>query len=98
MLRGWRRTHPSSYMRRTSQNQTLVAALNRWQIREWHVYHLWWQRWRYLAWAVELGYNAMSLDTDISLRANPYACMPVSSHACTPAASQSRGAHACPRA
>ena len=31
-----------------------------------------WQRWHYLGWAVRLGYNALSLDTDISLRADPY--------------------------
>ena len=66
----------STFLRRTPQaeggNRTLTAALNKWKIREWHVYHLWWQRWHYLARCVALGYNALSLDTDISLRANPY--------------------------
>lgn len=63
----------STFMRRVEgSNRTLAAALKRWRIREWHVYHLWWQRWHYLARAVSLGYNALSLDTDISLRANPY--------------------------
>ena len=62
----------STYMRRASGNRTLIDALDTWHIREWHVYHLWWQRWHYLSWAVRLGYNAMSLDMDISLRANPY--------------------------
>ena len=62
----------STYLRRQSGNATLINALDKWKIREWHVYHLWWQRWRYLNWAVRLGYNALSLDTDISLRANPY--------------------------
>ena len=63
----------SSFLRRESGNHTLVGALDKWRIREFHVYHLWWQRWRYLGWAVRLGYNALSLDTDISIRANPYA-------------------------
>ena len=63
----------SSYLRKGAGNSSIDDALGKWKIREWHVFHLWWQRWRYLAWAVELGYNAMSLDTDISLRSNPYA-------------------------
>ena len=65
----------SSFLRKAGSgaNSTLTAALNRWRIRDWHVYHLWWQRWHYLAWAVKLGYNALSLDTDISLRSDPYA-------------------------
>ena len=62
----------STHMRRESGNRTIADALDKWKIREWHVYHLWWQRWHYLSWAVRLGCNAMSLDTDISLRVNPY--------------------------
>lgn len=63
----------STFLRRESGNLTLTRALKKWRIGDGHVYHLWWQRWRYLSWAVRLGYNAMSLDTDISLRADPYA-------------------------
>ena len=62
----------SSFLRRPGGNATLVNALDKWQIREWHVYHLWWQRWHYVGWAVRMGYNAMSLDTDISIRVDPY--------------------------
>jgi hypothetical protein len=61
----------SSYLRRGA-NATVDAALDRWHIGDLHVYHLWWQRWRYMSWAVRLGYNAMSLDTDISIRVDPY--------------------------
>jgi len=61
----------SSWMR-NGINATMDAALDRWNIGPKHVYHLWWQRWHYLSWAVQLGYSAMSLDTDISLRANVY--------------------------
>ena len=32
----------------------------------------WWQRWHYAAAAVAAGYHVLSLDTDISLRADPY--------------------------
>ena len=62
----------SNFLRRADGNTTITAALDRWKIAPWHVYHLWWQRWRYLSWAATLGYNALSLDSDISLRANPY--------------------------
>lgn len=58
----------SSYLRRGT-NRTITEALNRWRIHDHHVYFLWWQRWHYMASAVRLGYNALSLDTDISLRA-----------------------------
>ena len=61
----------SSWMR-NGINATMDAALDRWNIGPKHVYHLWWQRWHYLSWAVQLGFSAMSLDTDISLRANVY--------------------------
>ena len=61
----------SSYLR-AGRNATVDAALRRWKIGPGHVYHLWWQRWRYMARAVEYGYSALSLDSDISLRADPY--------------------------
>ena len=62
----------SSFLRKSS-NATVARYLKTWRIRHDHVYHLWWQRWHYLGWAVRLGYNALSLDSDISVRADPYA-------------------------
>jgi hypothetical protein len=44
----------SSYLR-SGHNATIDAALRRWSFGPGHVYHLWWQRWRYMARAVELG-------------------------------------------
>tara|TARA_B110001452_G_scaffold117650_1_gene97577 strand:+ start:307 stop:2235 length:1929 start_codon:yes stop_codon:yes gene_type:complete len=61
----------SSYLRE-SGNATIAAGLQRWRIKDDHVFHLWWQRWRYVGFAVLRGYNTLSLDTDISLRADPY--------------------------
>jgi hypothetical protein len=61
----------SSYLRETS-NASIAAGLHRWQIDKGHVFHLWWQRWRYVALAISMRYNVLSLDTDISLRSDPY--------------------------
>ena len=58
----------SSYLR----NSSLAASLSRWHIHEEHVFHLWWQRWRYVCRSVALGFNVLFLDTDISLRVDPY--------------------------
>lgn len=54
------------------RNRTIDRGLRAWRVPEEHVYHLWWQRWHYMARAVALGYNALNLDGDISLRADPY--------------------------
>lgn len=61
----------SSYLREAS-NTSIAAGLHRWQIGEGHVFHLWWQRWRYVALAISMRFNVLSLDTDISLRTDPY--------------------------
>lgn len=61
----------SSYLRR-GHNASVDAALDRWGIVDWHPFHLWWQRWHYLALAVSLNYNALSIDTDLSFRYDPY--------------------------
>ena len=54
------------------RNRTIDRGLRAWRVAEDHVYHLWWQRWHYMARAVALGYNALNLDGDISFRADPY--------------------------
>ena len=64
----------SRYLR-PGANTSINLALRAWHIGANHIFHLWWQRWHYLAWAVRLGYSAMSLDTDISLRGDPYAAL-----------------------
>ena len=61
----------SSWLRR-GENVTINAGLHAYHISDGHVYHIWWQRWHYLARAVELGYRALSLDSDMSLRVDPY--------------------------
>ena len=61
----------SSYLREAS-NASIAAGLHRWQIDAGHVFHLWWQRWRYVALAISMRYTVLSLDTDISLRSDPY--------------------------
>lgn len=61
----------SSYLREES-NASIAVGLHRWQIGKGHVFHLWWQRWRYVALAISMRYNVLSLDTDISLRSDPY--------------------------
>ncbi|KAL1508393.1 hypothetical protein AB1Y20_004503 [Prymnesium parvum] len=61
----------SSWLRR-GVNTTINQGLDAYGIHEGHVYHIWWQRWRYMARAVELGYSALSLDSDLSLRTDPY--------------------------
>ena len=61
----------SSYLRGES-NESIAVGLHRWQIDKGHVFHLWWQRWRYVALAISMRYNVLSLDTDISLRSDPY--------------------------
>jgi len=47
-------------------------GLRAWRISQEHVYLLWWQRWHYASLAVSKLYRVLSLDTDISLRADPY--------------------------
>lgn len=51
---------------------TIDLGLQAYHIHDGHVYHIWWQRWHYMARAVELGYRALSLDSDLSLRVDPY--------------------------
>lgn len=58
----------SSYLR----NGSMAAGAARWGIGDQHVFHLWWQRWRYTSRSVGLGYNVLFLDTDITVRADPY--------------------------
>ena len=55
----------SSYLRRH-------PGLKTYRVSQEHVYHLWWQRWHYAARAVASSYRVLSLDTDISLRVDPY--------------------------
>ena len=62
----------SSFLQRGSSTAAHDAGLRAYGIGDSHVYHLWWQRWFFLSEAVGLGYNVLSLDTDVSLRANPY--------------------------
>ena len=67
---GW-----SSFLHRNATTGATAAhdaGLVAYGIEDSHVYHLWWQRWYFLSEAVSLGYRVLSLDTDISLRANPY--------------------------
>jgi len=61
----------SSYLRGT-RNASIAAGLHRWQIHKGHVFFLWWQRWRYVALAISMRYTVLSLDTDVSLRSDPY--------------------------
>ena len=61
----------SSFLHRGSSAR-IDAGLDAYNIEDTHVYHLWWQRWFFLSEAVGLGYRVLSLDTDVSLRANPY--------------------------
>lgn len=61
----------SSWLR-SGYNATIDRGLAAYKINEGHVYHLWWQRWNYMADAVRLGYRALSLDSDLSLRVDPY--------------------------
>ena len=63
---GW-----SSFLHRGTSS-ALDAGLDAYAIEDSHVYHLWWQRWFFLSEAVGLGYKVLSLDTDVSLRADPY--------------------------
>ena len=71
----------SSWLR-GGANATIDAGLYAYHIQEGHVYHIWWQRWHYLARAVALGYRALSLDSDMSLRVSPYPILrgPMRSH------------------
>ena len=62
----------SSYLRSAGGSGPFDHGLKAWRIARGHVYHLWWQRWHYFSRAVALGYRPLSLDLDISLRANPY--------------------------
>lgn len=61
----------SSFLHR-GQSARIDAGLHAYGIQDGHVYHLWWQRWFFLSEAVGLGYRVLSLDTDVSLRADPY--------------------------
>ena len=61
----------SSFLRRSASNE-VNRSLDRWKIHDEHPYHLWWQRWRYIERAVALGYAVLSIDTDISLRHDPF--------------------------
>ena len=61
----------SSYLRNSS-SAVIAAGLGRWGIKEGHPFHLWWQRWRYVGLAISMRFNVLNLDTDISLRADPY--------------------------
>ncbi|KAL3918905.1 MAG: hypothetical protein SGPRY_005827, partial [Prymnesium sp.] len=66
----------SSWLRGASESHPKLArGLKAFGIQANHVYHLWWQRWHYLARAVGMGYSALSLDSDISLRVDPYAML-----------------------
>ena len=64
----------SSFLQRGT-SPSLDAGLAAYGIEDAHVYHLWWQRWFFLSEAVGLGYRVLSLDTDTSLRADPYAML-----------------------
>jgi hypothetical protein len=48
------------------------AGLEAYGIDDSHPYLLWWQRFFILSNAIGLGYRVLALDTDISLRADPY--------------------------
>ena len=61
----------STFLQRGS-NAAIDAGLAAYGIEDEHVYHLWWQRWFFLSEAVALGYRVLSLDTDLSVRADPY--------------------------
>ena len=61
----------SSFLRR-GEDARIDVGLDAYAIDDQHVYHLWWQRWYFLSEAVGLGYRVLSLDTDVSLRADPY--------------------------
>ena len=61
----------STYLR-AGHNASIDHGLREYAIRDSHVYHLWWQRVHYMARAVALGYHAFIMDTDTSLRADPY--------------------------
>jgi len=58
-------------------------GLRKWRISQSHVYLLWWQRWHYAALAVSMSYRVLALDTDLSLRTDPYPILwasPLSDH------------------
>ena len=61
----------SSWLRR-GHNASINAGLSAYGITDGHVYHLWWQRVHYMARAVGKGYTPFIMDTDVSLRADPY--------------------------
>lgn len=61
----------SSFLRRGVSSQ-IDAGLAAYDIGDSHVYHTWWQRWFLLSEAVGQGYRALSLEVDVSLRADPY--------------------------
>ena len=61
----------SSFLAR-GRRRDVDQGLKLYKIADDHVYHLWWQRWYFLSRASALGYTVLSLDTDISLRVDPY--------------------------
>ena len=61
----------SSWLR-GGHNATIDRGLAAYHIHEGHVYHIWWQRWHYMARAVGLGYRVLSLDSDLGIRFDPY--------------------------
>ena len=61
----------SSFLHRGT-DAAIEAGIAAYSFADTHVYHLWWQRWFFLSEAVGLGYRVLSLDTDVSLRFNPY--------------------------
>ena len=62
----------SSFLQRGTTSAQVDAGLDAYDISDSHVYHLWWQRWFLLSEAHALDYGALFLDTDVSLRADPY--------------------------
>ena len=61
----------SSFLRRGGSSQ-IDAGLAAYDIADSHIYHTWWQRWFLLSEAVGLGFSALALELDVSLRADPY--------------------------
>ena len=60
----------SSFLQRGS-SADVDRALSAWTISDSSPHHLWWQRWRCMGRIVDLGFGALNLDADLSLRINP---------------------------
>ena len=56
----------------STRQRRIEMGLDAYGFTDDHVYHLWWLRWDFLSRAVGAGYRCLLLDTDVSLRANPY--------------------------